>query len=426
MTKVIEPAAAKPVATKPAAKRSAIGQPATEQLATGQPALATGQPATASDAVIDAPTTASNEASQGSKTLDPADIVKNKALLGGYAYHIIRQQSKQISKLRSQVLADTDIEDLHEMRISSRRLRSALSIFSDVVEIAKSDNAGKNTGKKRAAKIGPRNHNDKLIKGLKDLTQTLGTVRDLDVMKQWFEQTLQDHKQAKTTPFKKAEKKEIKLLLKRIKKQRKKQFSQLEITLKGDAYKKLVRQFKQWVKQPTFSATAQQPADSAAAQKIIEPITHLLAHPGWQMATRKTTRQGQAQFTPLANITLPQLNEHLSKEGENLHELRKQIKRVRYQTEFFRGIYGITYAAQIREFRTLQKILGQLQDQIVISQFLTEAIGENWAKKLPTIEADFQQSRLALWQQWQPYQRKYLKLRSSLPESSLSANTGAA
>ncbi|MEM9092363.1 MAG: CHAD domain-containing protein, partial [Cyanobacteria bacterium P01_F01_bin.53] len=114
--------------------------------------------------------------------------------------------------------------------------------------------------------------------------------------------------------------------------------------------------------------------------------------------------------TPLANITRPQLNDYLSEEGESLHELRKQIKRVRYQTEFFRGIYGITYAAQIREFRTLQKILGQLQDQIVISQFLAEELGTDWAKKLPTIEADFQQSRLALWQQWQPYQRKYLKL----------------
>jgi len=389
MTKVIEPAAARSVVTKRAA--------------------------TVTDAT---PTTHTDVATQASKAIAPADIVKNQGLLGGYAYQIIRQQSKQISKLRSQVLADTDIEDLHEMRISSRRLRSALSIFSDVVEIGASE---QKSGKKRAAKKGPSNGNDKLIKGLKDLTQTLGTVRDLDVMKQWFEQTTQAHKQPEVASFSKAEKKEIKTLLKRLKKQRKKQFSHLESVLKGEAYKKLIRQFKQWVKQPTFSTTAQQPASSAAAQKIIAPITHLLAHPGWQIATRKTTRQGQAHFTPLAKITLPQLNKHLSQEGEGLHELRKQIKHVRYQTEFFRGIYGITYAAQIREFRTLQKILGQLQDQVVISQFLTREIGENWAEKLPTIEADFQQSRLAVWQQWQPYQRKYLKLRSSLP-----AKTGAA
>ncbi|MEL6778240.1 MAG: CHAD domain-containing protein [Cyanobacteria bacterium J06597_16] len=403
MTKAIEPAEAHSVATKPATQQSA----------------------TATEAVIDAPTTKTAQAAQGSKTLEPTDIVKNKALLGGYAYHIIRQQSKQISKLRSQVLADTDIEDLHEMRISSRRLRSALGIFSDVVEISSpNEKSGKKSGKKKAAKKG--NNNNNLIKGLKDLTQTLGTVRDLDVMKQWFEDTIQAHQQAEVPPFSKAEKKEIKTLLKRLKKQRKKQFSQLEEALKGNTHKKLVRQFKQWVKQPTFSATAQQPADSAAAQKIIAPITHLLAHPGWQMATRKTTRQGQVHYTPLAKITLPQLNRHLKKEGESLHELRKQIKRVRYQTEFFRGIYGITYAAQIREFRTMQKILGQLQDQIVISQFLTEEIGENWAEKLPTIDADFQQSRLAVWQQWQPYQQKYLKLAGNLPTSSSPAKTGAA
>ena len=146
MTKAIEPASAHSVATKPATQQSA----------------------TATEAVIDAPTTKTEQAAQGSKTLEPADIVKNKALLGGYAYHIIRQQSKQISKLRSQVLADTDIEDLHEMRISSRRLRSALGIFSDVVEISSpNEKSGKKSGKKKAAKKG--NNNNNLIKGLKDL-----------------------------------------------------------------------------------------------------------------------------------------------------------------------------------------------------------------------------------------------------------------
>ncbi len=107
------------------------------------------------------------------------------------------------------------------------------------------------------------------------------------------------------------------------------------------------------------------------------------------------------------------------RDGEQLHDLRKQIKNIRYQTEFFRGLYDITYAAQVREFRNLQSILGQMQDQIVVGQFLADELGSDWAQQLPSIDAAFQASRLDLWQQWQPFQRKYLKLRSSLPDDSI-------
>ena len=152
----------------------------------------------------------------------------------------------------------------------------------------------------------------------------------------------------------------------------------------------------------------------ARPKKIITPITALVEHPGWLVATHQQTNKKGVQILPIAEITLAQLNQQLAQEGEQLHDLRKQVKRVRYQTEFFRGIYGTTYAAQIREFRDMQKILGELQDQMVISEFLADEIGPDWAKQLPTIEAIFQGSRLELWQQWQPYQRKYLELRDRL------------
>ena len=136
-----------------------------------------------------------------------------------------------------------------------------------------------------------------------------------------------------------------------------------------------------------------------------------MEHPGWLVVTCQQASKKDTRIVPVAKITLAKLNQQLAEEGEQLHDLRKQVKRVRYQAEFFRGIYGTAYAAQIREFRDMQKILGELQDQIVISQFLADELGSDWAKQLPTIEATFQDSRLELWQQWQPYQRKYLELR---------------
>jgi CHAD domain-containing protein len=241
-----------------------------------------------------------------------------------------------------------------------------------------------------------------LTKATGKLTKALGNVRDLDVMQQWLESI--------ADTLSKEEKEIAQALTKTLKKRRKKQFLRLEEKLTSKSYKALTRHFKQWLKQPAFHPAAWQSAKSAAIERLILPITELLQHPGWLIATHKQANQTQ----PNDNITLSRLNRCLAQEGELLHDLRKQLKGIRYQTEFFRGLYDITYAAQVREFRTLQNILGQLQDQLVIEQFLTDELGTNWAEQLPTVHTTFQNSRLALWQQWQPYQRKYLALRSTL------------
>ena len=322
-------------------------------------------------------------------------VAQDKTLLGGYAYQIIRQQSKRIFKLRSQVLADTDVEPLHQMRVGTRRLRSALTLFADVVEI-------------NGSVIGEASKTDSPAKAVGKLTKVLGKVRDLDVMQVWFEQTL-----TASGDLSKKERKVIKTLLKKLRKRRKKQFSRLKKTLNHKTYKKLVSQLKQWIKQPVFSEVARQPASREAAVRMVDPLTDLLRHPGWQMATRKPGKQ----IKPIDDITLSTLNQYFDQEGETLHELRKQVKKIRYQMEFFRGLYDITYAAQVREFRNIQEMLGQLQDQIVVAQLLADELGPDWPPQLPTIAAVFQSSRLDLWQQWQPYQRKYLKLRSSLPDT---------
>ena len=348
----------------------------------------------------------------------PLQVAQDQSLIGSYAYQIIRQQSKRTFKLRSQVLenckASDDPEPLHQMRIGTRKLRAAFTLFWDVVDI--DDPQGTQS----------------LTKSFKKLTQALGRVRDLDVMRAWFESALaagqkrgskhqsgseSDHSPLEATPLSKKERKVVRSLLKTMKKRRKKQFARLEKSLKSSDYKQLKRQCKQWVKQPAFLAAAEQPAGKSAVRKIIPSLTELFAHPGWLLATQ----QDGDRLQPKQDLSLEQLNVELASSGEQLHDLRKQIKSIRYQTEFFRGLYDIKYAAQVREFRTLQKILGNLQDQMVIEAYLIQELGENWPEKLPTIEAAFQNSRLALWQAWQPVQAKYLALRDRLPKEMLSA-----
>lgn len=318
---------------------------------------------------------------------------QDESRLGGYAYQVICKQSQTIAALRSPVLADKDSEDLHQMRIATRRLTAAVILFQDAISMV--------------SKKGKPQSTEKLIKSIREITKVLGGVRDMDVMQRWFLSVLENDTDNR---FSKQEKKTIRALLKTIKKRRKKRFAKLVSFLEGDRYQKTMRRFKRWIKQPSFTEFAQSDISVAAAEKVVEPIAKLLQHPAWRMASCSVSDRSDSQLEPISSLTLAQLNQQLAEGGQQLHDLRKQIKNVRYQTEFFRGLYGITYASQVREFRTLQKILGGLQDQIVVSQFLTDEIGENWAQKLPTIAADFQNSRLSLWQQWQPYQQKYLKL----------------
>ncbi len=56
----------------------------------------------------------------------------------------------------------------------------------------------------------------------------------------------------------------------------------------------------------------------------------------------------------------------------------------------------------------MQEILGQLQDQAVLSQFLERTLKSNLAQVLPSIAHQLQQDQATFWQRWQPLQQRYL------------------
>jgi CHAD domain-containing protein len=137
---------------------------------------------------------------------------------------------------------------------------------------------------------------------------------------------------------------------------------------------------------------------------LLPLISQLLIHPGWHVATAGTGTDLKA----MTELKPAQINQFLDDESEALHDLRKQMKRVRYQTEFFADFYDADFKAQTKEFRRVQELLGRLQDSAVLSEFLTEHLGRNWMKQLPQLQQQLQQERLQVWQDWQPIQAKYL------------------
>jgi CHAD domain-containing protein len=79
--------------------------------------------------------------------------------VGQFAYQVIAQQYRRMVNQEQGVLADNDPEYLHQMRVGSRRLRTALQVFSQVVKLPR--------------KAG--------VKQIRNIARTLGSLRDLDV-----------------------------------------------------------------------------------------------------------------------------------------------------------------------------------------------------------------------------------------------------
>jgi CHAD domain-containing protein len=117
---------------------------------------------------------------------------------------------------------------------------------------------------------------------------------------------------------------------------------------------------------------------------------------------------GEATQIPLENLA--ELNQQLEDFGEVLHDLRKQMKGVRYQAEFFSDFYADVYSERIEEFKLIQDVLGQLQDNVVLRQFLESTLNTDLTQMLPTVEHTIRQDQADFWQTWQPLQQRYLDL----------------
>jgi CHAD domain-containing protein len=293
-----------------------------------------------------------------------------------YTFQSIRKNFRKSTKHESEVLEDRDLEAIHQMRVGMRRLRTALAVFSPF------------------ASLPPDLHRD-----VTKVSKALGNVRDLDVLGVWFD----DYKNATTLAL--AEQKQLDTLLQRLGRERKKQFKQMDKTLNGKRYRRFVEDLQQWLDRPVFLPSAEWPIQFILPDLLMPLIGQLLLHPGWLAATSDSLES----WSPDTDVDFNLVNTRLSEYGSLLHDLRKQIKRVRYQAEFFADFYGEAYQAQIHQFKSGQDLLGQLQDTQVLGDFLTQAVGRDWAVQIPSLNLYFHQQRLELWLQWQQMQQKYLK-----------------
>ncbi|RCJ27104.1 metal-binding protein [Nostoc minutum NIES-26] len=295
--------------------------------------------------------------------------------LGDYAYQAIQKHFKKASKWEKSVKKDEDPEALHQMRVGMRRLRTATSRFEIALNLPKPAR-DKNIGK---------------------IARRLGSLRDLDVLKEALEKLYQPHLPRK-------EQESLQTAFDALAKQRKDAFSNVQTTLKDESYKSLKQALEEWLDKPSYQPVASLPIQQVLPDLLLPEVSRFLLHPGWLVGTQVV----DSEVTVNTNWKAEKLEQQLTTQGDTIHDLRKQAKRVRYQMELFTDLYGESYAAYIAEVKSIQEILGTLQDSAVMSEWLVDVF-KSEIHTLPTLTALLAENRYKSWQQWQPLQERYLK-----------------
>lgn len=263
---------------------------------------------------------------------------------GGFALELIQVQIRRLGKLQGEVVADRDPESLHQLRVSLRRLRTALDQFAPALDL-------------------PDNLNERRIASVARRT---GLCRDLDVLGLRLREQLLPR-------LPDVEQRGLEGAMRRLSQDREQAFATLMEALHSPRYLKLLARLNTWQKAPRFTPLGHRPLLPWLYDWQAPFTGGLFLHPGW------------AVEDPAA---------------ESLHDLRKRIKRARYALEGLERWCAPPLWAWVKELRQAQDHLGELHDlQILNSTF--EAHGTfRKPSGLPVLRAELANQERVHWQRW--------------------------
>lgn len=217
-----------------------------------------------------------------------------------------------------------DSEELHDMRVSTRRMRMALRVFADYLD---------------PDVLRP------VLKGLRRTGRTLGAVRDLDVFNEKTQVYLDD------LPGDRAG--DLDGLLEAWKAERDRQRDNLVAYLDGRRYRRFVERTTELLEGPV---------EALAPQTLVAPRPQRVAQvlPGVLYKDMAVVWAFEGQLGGL-ETPLPRF-----------HALRKACKGLRYTLEFFEDVLGPGARPLIKRVKGLQDHLGDLQDAVVTSGVLRD------------------------------------------------------
>lgn len=287
--------------------------------------------------------------------------------LADYIYPAIQKEYVTILTLESKVLVDDDVETIHQMRVSLRRLRSQIQAFGSILNIPTV------MGENQIGKI----------------AKVLGRVRDLDVLKKTCK--------SREINLPDGEKVHIDKVFTAILKRRRKEILKVKLMLNDRDYQYFKLGMNNWLNNPQYLSTATVEIGSILPEFLLPSIGKLFIDPSWWIDLDL-----DSGIEP--ELAVSQL---LLIHGEVFHNFRKQVKATRYLMEIFADRYPCRYQDYLTDIKQLQQLFGNIQDNLVLDKFVRKVVGKKAPMKLPIFYERIDRSTYLSWNSWQPIQSKY-------------------
>lgn len=299
---------------------------------------------------------------------------------------VLQEQMEQLLSRKFGLDYDDDEEFVHEMRVATRRMRSAIRAFGSCVQ-----------GKLKDLKA-----------DLSDLADALGDVRDQDVFLLFLRDYMAEAP-AEDQPV-------LKRVTANVRQERRTYYDHLLALREGDGWARLRKRYE---------------------RQIMSPVDHREGLQG----------KGHESHEPAAALARKALGKRLGKvvhfdkplrsySAGKLHKLRIECKRLRYVGEFFEGVFGETIEPIVAPAKKMQSLLGDVHDADVYAERLeglfaavTGAQAQAAAERLTTHIANWRKKQLRkavrAWNQF-PVQSLRQDLSDRLAAREVSPVTGRA
>lgn len=222
--------------------------------------------------------------------------------------------------------AGVDSEEVHDMRVATRRMRAAYRVFEEFLD---------------TKTFKP------FIKMLRRTARALGAVRDLDVFRektQRYLDTLPDARKGELAP-----------LLAMWQAEYERARKELIAWLDDDAYARFKTEFGEFLQTPGVGAAPSQTSDGEPRPHRVREVLPIIALRAWANV------HAYADLVAQPDVSV-----------ERLHQLRIASKGLRYTLEFFADVLGEEVQPLIEQIRRLQDHLGNLQDAVVACNHLRD------------------------------------------------------
>jgi len=235
-----------------------------------------------------------------------------------------------------------DIENVHQMRVATRRMRSALRLFEPYY---------------KQKTVRP------FTDSLRTLARRLGDVRDLDVLIEDVQKV-----QGKVSEDGQAA---LQTIIDHFDAKRQKARAKLVKYLDSGAYRRFVDDFTAFLTKRGAGAVS-------VDESSITPYQMRHAVPALLQDYLGMVRAYDTVIPAVSRtdetLELPDM--------ATLHQLRIEFKRLRYALYFFREVLGASGKAFIDEIKTMQDLLGRLNDTYVAEEHLNDFVAEGLDESL--------------------------------------------